>query len=125
MRFVGRSAYDPSLHKFTLHHFWQETKWCLLIALFLAVLSILGTLSFEWYAKLLVDAACGDENARQRGDHQRAIQSYSRAITCNDSFAMAYHHRGLAAIMLGQVEQAGKDFQRAHELDKSFPPLTQ
>ncbi|HLG41876.1 MAG TPA: tetratricopeptide repeat protein, partial [Planctomycetota bacterium] len=61
----------------------------------------------------------GDE-AYRRGDYQRAVDLFSRAIALDPQQADAYHRRGWARAHLGDLEGELSDWTRAIELDPSL-----
>ncbi|MCX7833208.1 MAG: tetratricopeptide repeat protein [Ignavibacteria bacterium] len=48
---------------------------------------------------------------RYKGDYDRAIQDYNKAIEINPNDADAYYYRGLAYEKLGKKEEAERDFE--------------
>lgn len=50
------------------------------------------------------------------GNHQRAIDNYSKAIELDPNFAQAYYNRGVIFNALNQVEAALGDLQRYLDL---------
>jgi Flp pilus assembly protein TadD len=52
-----------------------------------------------------------------RGEHERAIEEFSRAIQLNPTNALAYHERGYTYSRLGKFERAITDFTEAIQLD--------
>ena len=52
-----------------------------------------------------------------RGEHERAIEEFSRAIQLNPANALAYHERGYTYSRLGKYERAITDFTEAIQLD--------
>jgi tetratricopeptide (TPR) repeat protein len=117
---VGQAGYDPELHRFTLHHLWVATR------LYLAALLLVALTLYVWskvsqrYAERCLKS--GNQRA-SRGDQEGAIRCYTDAIKWSQDYSLAYHNRGLAKIVLGQVEKAKADFEHAHALDASLPVL--
>ncbi len=52
-----------------------------------------------------------------RGEHERAIEEFSRAIQLNPNDALAYHERGYTYSQLRKYERAIQDFTQAIQLD--------
>ena len=52
-----------------------------------------------------------------RGEHERAIEEFSRAIQLNPTNSLAYHERGYTYSQLGKYERAINDFTQAIQLD--------
>ena len=52
----------------------------------------------------------------EQGDYENAIEAYDEAIRLNPQYAKAYNNRGIAYGLLGQQEQADRDFAKAKEL---------
>lgn len=50
------------------------------------------------------------------GDYVGAIESYTRAIECDPTFARAYGNRGMVRSNLGDRRGAVEDWQKAAEL---------
>jgi tetratricopeptide (TPR) repeat protein len=57
---------------------------------------------------------------RSKGDPERAIEDFNRAIALNPKHAKAYNNRGFAYYDKGQIDQAIKDFDKAIALDPKF-----
>ncbi len=53
----------------------------------------------------------------ERGDYDKAISDYSKAIEINPRFAMAYANRGGAYLNKGLYDQAISDSNKAIELN--------
>ncbi|GAA5866303.1 hypothetical protein JCM3774_006610 [Rhodotorula dairenensis] len=51
-----------------------------------------------------------------RGQHERAIADFARAITLDPFFAVAHFQLGVSAFLIGQMEEARKSFDRALSL---------
>lgn len=54
---------------------------------------------------------------RKKGDADRAVKDYNRAIKLDPEHASAYYNRGLVSYDKGKFDQALKDYDRAIELD--------
>jgi len=52
----------------------------------------------------------------EHDDFDMAIHSYTEAIKINPTFALVYYYRARAFIMKGDLESAGRDYERAIEL---------
>ena len=52
----------------------------------------------------------------EKGDYDRAIQDYDKAIKLNLDFAEAYFNRGLAYAEKGDYDRAIQDYDKASEL---------
>lgn len=48
----------------------------------------------------------------EQGNHEEAVQSYSKAILLNPKYTKAYLNRALALFLLGRDEEAIKDLER-------------
>ena len=53
----------------------------------------------------------------EKGEHDRAISDYTKAIEINPRFAMAYGNRGNAYSNKGRYDQAFSDFSKALEIN--------
>lgn len=61
---------------------------------------------------------------RHKGDYDRAIADYSKAIELNPQYADAYYNRAIAYQHKGDNDRAAADANRAIALDPSKPPLS-
>ena len=52
----------------------------------------------------------------EKGDYDKAISEYTKAIEINPSLEEAYSNRGLAYLLLGQSQPGCHDLQKACEL---------
>lgn len=50
------------------------------------------------------------------GDHRRSIADYTKAIEIDPNDAIAYNGRGLAKLVLGQLDDGCLDLSKAGEL---------
>jgi tetratricopeptide (TPR) repeat protein len=48
----------------------------------------------------------------EQGNHEEAVQSYSKALLLNPQYTKAYLNRALALFLLGRDEEAKKDLER-------------
>ncbi len=55
----------------------------------------------------------------QRGDFDRAIEDYSRAIQLEPSSLVAYNNRGIVYASIGEYEEALQDFDQALNIDSN------
>ena len=53
----------------------------------------------------------------EKGEVDKAIEGYTKAIELNPKFAQAYYQRGLAYARKGEVDKAIEDYTKAIELD--------
>ncbi|GAA5980992.1 hypothetical protein JCM10908_003943 [Rhodotorula pacifica] len=67
----------------------------------------------SYYSKVLFNTAVIHAT---RGQHERAITDFARAITLDPFFAVAHFQLGVSAFLLGQMEEARKSFDRALSL---------
>ena len=58
---------------------------------------------------------------QRKGDYDRAITDYTKAIELNPRFAEAYYNRGNAYYSKGQYDQAISDCNKALELNPKLP----
>ncbi|KAF0983662.1 hypothetical protein FDP41_007577 [Naegleria fowleri] len=63
--------------------------------------------------------------ATKLGKHDVAIKDATKAIELNDSYLKAYMRRGSSYIELEQYEDAMRDYNKAHELDKDNEEIEQ
>ncbi|KAG2393713.1 hypothetical protein C9374_007244 [Naegleria lovaniensis] len=63
--------------------------------------------------------------ATKLGKHEVAVKDATKAIELNDSYLKAYMRRGSSYIELEQYEDAMRDYNRAHELDKDNEEIEQ
>ncbi len=56
------------------------------------------------------------------GDYPKAIEYLTRAIQCDSAFIEAFANRGCAYELMGDIENARKDFRTALDLDHTFQP---
>ncbi len=59
----------------------------------------------------------------EKGDYDKAIEYYTRAILLNPLFSEAYFARALCFYKLREYDKAAKDYQRALELDPKNPVI--
>ena len=52
----------------------------------------------------------------KRGEYEKAVKTYDRAIALDPDFADAYYNRGVAKVRLKEFQEAIKDFDKAIEL---------
>jgi hypothetical protein len=57
---------------------------------------------------------------KELGQHQQAIEDYSRAIYLNPKYAVAHNNRGVARYALAMYEQAIEDYSQAIRLDAKY-----
>jgi tetratricopeptide (TPR) repeat protein len=57
---------------------------------------------------------------QKKGDYDRAITDYTKAIEINPGDALAYYNRGNAYQGKGQYERAISDYNKAIELNPKF-----
>ena len=90
------------------------------IATVLAIL--VGTLL--WFAAPIADTAVAANNQgvvyNNKGEYQKALVVFDKAIELDPSFALAYNNRGWAHIELGQYELGIIDCTKAIEFDPSL-----
>lgn len=55
-----------------------------------------------------------------RGQHERAIADFARAITLDPFFAVAHFQLGVSAFLIGQMDEARKSFDRALSVRPPF-----
>ncbi len=55
------------------------------------------------------------------GDHERALDLMTRAVTVNDENAAYHNSRGTVFLALGRTEEAAGSFRRALELNPAYP----
>jgi len=55
--------------------------------------------------------------AQLKGDNEKALENYTRALELNDEDIAAHTNRGEILLTQGDLEEAGNDFARAIELD--------
>ena len=55
-----------------------------------------------------------------KGQYERAIDSYNKAIELNPDYVLGYNNRGLAHSQKGEVELAIKDYTKAIELKPDY-----
>ena len=53
---------------------------------------------------------------QNKGQNDRAIEDYSKAIAIDPNYALAYSSRGLIYAILGNMGRAISDFQKACDL---------
>jgi len=56
----------------------------------------------------------------KRGDYDRAIEDYSKAIELDPKYAAAYNARGLAYVNKGDYDRAIEDYNKAVELEPKY-----
>ncbi len=56
-----------------------------------------------------------------KGQFDRAIAEFDKAIKLNPKYAKAYYNRGIAYKKLGQIDKAMSDTQKAKELGLKIP----
>jgi tetratricopeptide (TPR) repeat protein len=56
-----------------------------------------------------------------KGEYDRALEDYDRAILLNPSFANAYNNRGVIYRLKGEYDRAIKDYDEAIWLDSNVP----
>ena len=56
------------------------------------------------------------------GDYPKAVEYLTRAIQCDSAFIEAFANRGCAYELMGDIENARKDFRTALDLDHTFQP---
>ena len=56
----------------------------------------------------------------QRGDLETSILYFDQSIQIMPSFALAYHHRGIAHKLLGNLEKSHKDINKAIEINSEI-----
>ena len=59
----------------------------------------------DWYSKGKIES--NGEN------HEKAIEYYTKAISINPDYALAYYSRGMCYKALGEKEKANADFKKA------------
>jgi serine/threonine protein kinase len=59
--------------------------------------------------------------AYRRGRHEDAVLAFTACTVLAPQCGWCYHNRGLAFEALGDVERAGRDFDRARQLDPGVP----
>jgi len=68
----------------------------------------------EWsYTELIADIYHSTGNKFfEQGNHEEAVQNYSKAIRLNPKYTKAYLNRALALFMLGRDKEAAKDLEQ-------------
>ena len=56
----------------------------------------------------------------EKGDYDRAIEAFTKAVEVNPSYAVAYNNRGLAYNNIGEFDRAIADYTKAIELKPDF-----
>ena len=56
----------------------------------------------------------------RKGQHEKAIADFTKAIEIDPRYAKAYYNRGFAYFLKGQYEQAISDFTKAIELNPRY-----
>ncbi|NLG29169.1 MAG: tetratricopeptide repeat protein, partial [Chloroflexi bacterium] len=51
------------------------------------------------------------------GDHQKAVEDYTRCIALGGKEVLVYNNRGNALTALGRMAEAERDYARAKELE--------
>jgi tetratricopeptide (TPR) repeat protein len=54
---------------------------------------------------------------KEKGEYSKAIEDYSRAISINPNYSMAYNSRGVVYSMIGNREKAIADYRKACQLE--------
>jgi tetratricopeptide (TPR) repeat protein len=57
-----------------------------------------------------------------RGQHDRAISDYTKAIEANPNDVVAYSNRGTVYFAEGKYDKASEDFKKAQALGYRVPP---
>jgi len=57
-----------------------------------------------------------------KGQYDRAISDYNKAIEIDPEYALAYFNRGVAYFKKGDYDRAWEDFLMAQALGYSVPP---
>ena len=74
-----------------------------------------------WFAAPVWDTAISANNQgldyNNKGEYEKAIVAFIKAIELDPELALAYNNRGWAYIKLRQYEQGIADFDRAKKLD--------
>jgi len=77
-----------------------------------------------WFASPLAETADAANNQglvyNNKGEHDKAIVAFTKAIELDPNHALAYSNRGWAYIQLGQYEQALADCTKAIELNPNL-----
>ena len=60
---------------------------------------------------------------KEKGELDRALKDFNKALELNPDFAEAYNNRGIAYGIKGQVDEAIEDASKAIALDKNVPML--
>ena len=61
-------------------------------------------------------------NWEGKGDYERAVANYSKAIELDPKFAEAYYGRGSAYYFKGEYDKAWKDVHKSQSLDYQVDP---
>ena len=76
---------------------------------------------FGWIDDIRLSTLLGADAYSSKGEHDRAIEDYSRAIELDPEYAPAYYNRGNAYSDKGEYDRAIEDLNRAIELDPRMP----
>ncbi len=77
-----------------------------------------------WFASPVTDTAAASNSQgifyNEKGEYEKAVVAFTKAIELDPSFALAYSNRGWVHIKLGEYEQAITDCSKAIELNPSL-----
>ena len=59
---------------------------------------------------------------RRKGQYDRAISDYNKALEINPRFAEAYNNRGRAYYLKGEYGKSWEDIKKAQDLGYKIPP---
>jgi len=77
-----------------------------------------------WFASPVTDNALSANNEgvvyNNKGEHEKALESFNKAIELDPEFSIAYSNRGWAYLELGHYDRAIVDCTKAIELDSKL-----